>query len=344
MEVATMVSQEDEDEEEELPMLPVFTIFLQQEETLELKDTRRELGTCNDLNDMRKLTSNDEAFNLSRQQIRQIVDIIRSCKTPTLSTYMRWDQYAISFYLKLCTCFRVDYQHLESTVCPPSPEVMPLVKEQEEHTVDRGGMDHLFPKEMSHAERIEQVEHMYIGSSFLINTEPFKFGSYSSTPECIPYHLYLLVKEAVDIMKRFEWHNNPNDLVDLATVEKKISFFCTYLHSHLPTGWSYERDRASSVVAGYDSTRKPRYFMAGYTPIRDWVEDVGCDEDTYLTPQELMDIMSILHSRKTPTFWNFGWQQISFYCKLCSCFGIDYHCLEAASEDDVCLMNMGRNG
>ncbi|KAJ0582440.1 hypothetical protein HanRHA438_Chr04g0195621 [Helianthus annuus] len=101
-----------------------------------------------------------------------------------------------------------------------------------------------------------------------------------------------------------------------------------------------KRDKASSVVAGYDTTRKPRYDMAGYTPIGDRFE-TGLDDNTSLSPKELMDI---IHSRKTPTFWETCSQEIIFYCKLCSCFGIDYHCLEAASEDDVCLMNMGRNG
>ncbi|MFS7932817.1 hypothetical protein Hanom_Chr04g00372381 [Helianthus anomalus] len=83
--------------------------------------------------------------------------------------------------------------------------------------------------------------------------------------------------------------------------------------------------------------------MAGYTLIGDRVED-ELDDKSSLLPKELMDVMSIIHSRKTPTFWEMCWQEIIFYCKLCSCFGIDYHWLEAASEDDVCLMNMGRNG
>ncbi|KAJ0719288.1 hypothetical protein HanLR1_Chr08g0280011 [Helianthus annuus] len=48
--------------------------------------------------------------------------------------------------------------------------------------------------------------------------------------------------------------------------------------------------------------------------------------------------MSIIHSRKTPTFRKLGAATITFYCKICSCFGIDYSRLEGASEDDVCLM------
>ncbi|KAM0005691.1 hypothetical protein Hdeb2414_s0203g00831251 [Helianthus debilis subsp. tardiflorus] len=110
--------------------------------------------------------------------------------------------------------------------------------EQEEHT-ECSGVNQLFATNMSYEERVNQLEHEEVGYSLAIHTGPFEFGSYSSgkTPDYIPYHLYLLVKEAVDIMNRSEWHKNTNDLIDLTRVEAKIRFFCTYFHSHLPTDW-----------------------------------------------------------------------------------------------------------
>ncbi|KAJ0797983.1 hypothetical protein HanPI659440_Chr04g0179921 [Helianthus annuus] len=174
---------------------------------------------------------------------------------------------------------------------------------------------------------------------------PFKFGSYprGSEPDRIPYHLFLLVKEADDIMRS---RNNPSDVTQLALVEKKIHFFCKYFHCHLPCGWEYNRDNASDVVACYDPTRVPRYNMAGYTPISisslgGWGPTSEYDEQTLLSRHEMIVVMCIIHSRKTPTVWKMGRQLVLFYCKVCSCFGIDYQRLEAASEDDVCLMNVG---
>ncbi|MFS7903007.1 hypothetical protein Hanom_Chr01g00018581 [Helianthus anomalus] len=61
---------------------------------------------------MKKLRSNDEAFRLSWKTLSEIIDFIRSRKI-----YRQWDEHARSFYLKMCTCFGVDYQHLEAT--PP---------------------------------------------------------------------------------------------------------------------------------------------------------------------------------------------------------------------------------
>ncbi|KAF5811774.1 hypothetical protein HanRHA438_Chr04g0195121 [Helianthus annuus] len=58
--------------------------------------------------------------------LSEIIDIIRSRKTPTPKTYRQWDEYARSFYLKMCTCFGVDYQHLEAT--PPQQETHPVPK------------------------------------------------------------------------------------------------------------------------------------------------------------------------------------------------------------------------
>ncbi|KAJ0797758.1 hypothetical protein HanPI659440_Chr04g0177441 [Helianthus annuus] len=164
---------------------------------------------------------------------------------------------------------------------------------------------------------------------------PFKFGDYvpGTAPNRIPYHLYLLVKEAV--MKR---HDNP---IDLATVESKIHFLCNYFHSHLPyQGWKY-RDAASTVVTRYRFKRGPKYNMADYIPfsLKDLkVAEYEFDKYTNLSRQEMIKVMSIIHSRKTPTFWKLSLAMISFYCKICSCFGIDYRRLEGASEDDVCLM------
>ncbi|MFS7932809.1 hypothetical protein Hanom_Chr04g00372291 [Helianthus anomalus] len=193
---------------------------------IELKDTRKFF--CKEFKDTRKLRSNDEPFHLSWSQTCKIIAMIRSRKTPTPKTYTRWGEYAISFYLKMCTCFGVDYQHLEATNSRGNKSLSPetSLKEHEEH-MGCSGVNQLLTTNMSYEERVYQT---------------------------------------------------------------------------------------------------------------------GLDDNTSLSPKELMDVMSIIHSRKTPTFWEMCWQEIIFYCKLCSCFGIDYHCLEAASEDDVCLMNMGRNG
>ncbi|KAJ0797725.1 hypothetical protein HanPI659440_Chr04g0177091 [Helianthus annuus] len=79
-----------------------------------------------ELKDMKKLSSNDEAFRLSWKTLSEIIDTIRSRKTPTPKTYRQWDEYARSFYLKMCTCFGVDYQHLEAT--PPQQETHPVPK------------------------------------------------------------------------------------------------------------------------------------------------------------------------------------------------------------------------
>ncbi|KAL8237688.1 hypothetical protein R6Q59_018769 [Mikania micrantha] len=152
-------------------------------------------------------------------------------------------------------------------------------------------------------------------------SSPLQIGCNSpgTEPDHIPYHLYLLVKEAVDIMKRSEWHKNFNDL---------------------------EQSKASSLIAGYDTIFPkdgPRYDMSGFTPLGDQVEDFF-DWKNQLSTGGIVKLMSIVHSRKTPapeTFMEWSSHRILFYCKLCSCFGIDYQNLESASEDDVCLMNMG---
>ncbi|KAM0005686.1 hypothetical protein Hdeb2414_s0203g00831201 [Helianthus debilis subsp. tardiflorus] len=168
---------------------------------------------------------------------------------------------------------------------------------------------------------------------------PFKFGYYSpgTAPNRIPHRLYLLVKEVVDIMKT---HNDPKKA--LATVERKIHFFCNYFHSHLPYhGWEYRRDNASTIVNRYRLKRGPEYNMAGYIPfslqdLKVWKYEY--DSDTNLARRDMINVMSIIHSRKTPAIWRLGAASIIFYCKICSCFGIDYRRLEGASEDDVCLM------
>ncbi|KAI3800989.1 hypothetical protein L1987_29089 [Smallanthus sonchifolius] len=63
---------------------------------------------------MRKLSSSDEAFELSRKEIRDILSIIRSRRLPPQTTFTRWNEYQISFYCKMCSCFGLDYQHLEA--------------------------------------------------------------------------------------------------------------------------------------------------------------------------------------------------------------------------------------
>ncbi|KAM0034409.1 hypothetical protein Hdeb2414_s0016g00497351 [Helianthus debilis subsp. tardiflorus] len=114
---------------------------------------------CKEFKDMRKLSSNDETFHLSWMQIRKIIDIIFSRKTPTTDIYVQWGEYSISFYLNMCTCFRVDYQHLEATDCDNKlllPETS--LKEQEEHT-ECSGVNQPSTKEVSYEERLEQEDH-----------------------------------------------------------------------------------------------------------------------------------------------------------------------------------------
>ncbi|KAF5811773.1 hypothetical protein HanRHA438_Chr04g0195111 [Helianthus annuus] len=138
--------------------------------------------------------------------------------------------------------------------------------------------------------------------------------------------------------------SNTNDEKDLKMIEEKICFFMTYFHSHVPSSFRYKWPMASYDVDSYHSTREPRYEVGGYTlyrfgPLLMW----GWDPRTRLTPQWMVDIMNIIHSRKTPSFWGMSSEEISFYCKLCSCFRIEDDRLEGASEDDVCLMNMRQN-
>ncbi|KAF5776200.1 hypothetical protein HanXRQr2_Chr12g0521601 [Helianthus annuus] len=340
------------------------------------KKKRKKVRRFNgELKDMKKLSSNDEAFRLSWKTLSEIIDTIRSRKTPTPETYRQWDEYARSFYLKMCTCFGVDYQHLEATtpqlgfvdgVTPPLPEGMSL----DEHlartsvgfvlrTLSWADGEHFEPKkhmdvtgpiqiiqpateEMSFDEYVHQVGNtVEIIPSLLILNGAFDFGFYSpgTGPERIPYHLYLLLKEAVHIMS-----NTTNDEKDLKMVEEKICFFMTYFHSHLPPGFRYKRRTAYYDVDSYHSTREPRYEVGGYTLYRFYSLLMwGWDPRTRLTPQCMVDIMNIIYSRKTPSFWGMSCNQISFYCKLCSCFRIEYDRLEGASEDAVCLMNMRRN-
>ncbi|MFS7987724.1 hypothetical protein Hanom_Chr11g01026291 [Helianthus anomalus] len=54
---------------------------------------------------MKMLSSNDEVFHLSRTMAAEIIYIVRSQRTPITTN---WDEYAISFYLKMCTYFGVD--------------------------------------------------------------------------------------------------------------------------------------------------------------------------------------------------------------------------------------------
>ncbi|MFS7932814.1 hypothetical protein Hanom_Chr04g00372351 [Helianthus anomalus] len=69
--------------------------------------------------------------------------------------------------------------------------------------------------------------------------------------------------------------------------------------------------------------------------------ELECEDNSGISRQDMIAIMCIIHSRETPAISKMCPQVISFYCRMCSCFGIQYHRLEDASEDDVCLMNVG---
>ncbi|KAJ0614484.1 hypothetical protein HanIR_Chr02g0062961 [Helianthus annuus] len=289
---------------------------------------------------------------------------------PAYKRRMKWDEYARSFYRKMCTCFGVDYQHLEAT--PPQQETHPVPKgksymsrlaetgvgfvlrtlswaegkkhfEPKTHIEEPGPVQIIQPatEEMSFDEFMDTVlDRLEIRYATLILDGAFDFGLYSpgTGPDRIPYHLHLLLKEAVYIM------SNTNDKKDLKMVEEKICFFMTYFHSHVPSSFRYNRRMARYNVDSYHSTREPRYMLDGYTlyphiSFLMW----GWDPRARLSPQEMVEIMNIIHSRKTPSFWGMSSEEISFYCKLCSCFRIEYDYLEGAREDAVCLMNVRRN-
>ncbi|KAI7726249.1 hypothetical protein M8C21_008593 [Ambrosia artemisiifolia] len=190
----------------------------------------------------------------------------------------------------------------------------------------------------------DEIDRMIICNGGLLRyTRPFQIGFYSpgTEPDRIPYHLYLLVKEAVDLM------NKTSSFDHLTRVEKKIRFFCDFFYSHLPLGWKYDRDNATFLIAGCDTffaKAGPKYNISGYAPLG-YPLKIQYDCKTKLATDLVFEIMSLVHSRKTPAPESFiKWDEtvMSFYCKLCSCFGIDYQHLEAASEDDVILMNMGK--
>ncbi|KAM0072492.1 hypothetical protein Hdeb2414_s0001g00037051 [Helianthus debilis subsp. tardiflorus] len=209
-------------------------------------------------------------------------------------------------------------------------------------------MDSTHSSEEEEEETLPEDIWLYIGFCRPELQGPFDFGSYSpgNEPKSIPYHLYLLVKEAVDIMKPSKGcsSSNPIDVTKLTLVEEKIRFFCRYFHYHLPTGWKYHRDTACDVVASYDHTHTHGYDMASYTPITSFegpLVDHEFDVETGLPRSELIYVMSLIHSRKTPAYWEMSAGYVLFYCKLRSCFGIDYNRLEAASEEDVRLMYVG---
>ncbi|KAK9056323.1 hypothetical protein SSX86_027413 [Deinandra increscens subsp. villosa] len=350
---------------------------------------------CSDsLKDMKALPSNDEAFVLGFEDINDIIKIISKGFTPTRKIFWKWGPYKVSFYLKMCTCYGVDYQNLEEspdssddestnktqlpTTQPPFdmkkglelelPTCVEVERDKYQAALqmytqaasycssatDPGDFRynyyrHLglgFELELPTCVKVDREEYEAELLRQMYNDEdltgeapsrrggPFKSGSYlpGTEPDRIPYHLYMLVKEAVDIMKRQKEHK-----IALEVAEKKIRFFCKYFHSHLPTGWVYYRDIASSLIADYDPSfakSKPKYLMRGYTPTKD-LDDEDLYEGTYLTEYKIASIMGIIYSRKTPKLKHFTTRMISFYCKLCSCFGIDYRRLEAASEDDA---------
>ncbi|KAK9056322.1 hypothetical protein SSX86_027412 [Deinandra increscens subsp. villosa] len=357
---------------------------------------------CDSLEDMKALPSNDEAFALRWDDINDIIKSIRKRRTPARETFWKWGPYKVSFYLKMCTFYGVDYQNLEespdssddestnktqlrSTDQPPFDMIheigLPTCVEFEHDKYQAALMyaqgasycssatdpddirynyyrhlglglelelptclkfdsenDREIYREKYNAALLDQIYEPDLTGEKPTRSDdgPFKSGSYlpGREPDRIPYHLYLLVKEALDIMKQKEINK-----AALAVVEAKISFFCRYFHSHLPTDWVYNRNKARSLIADYDPKRVPKYRMSGYIPTKD-LDDWDFDTQTYLTEYRMAGIMGIIYSRKTPKLVHCT-NTISFYCKLCSCFGIDYLRLEDASEDDVCLMNTG---
>ncbi|XP_022032973.1 uncharacterized protein LOC110934088 [Helianthus annuus] len=283
--------------------------------------------TCQQLKKMPQLSSIDDAFHLSDSEISEIFFLFVSGRLAATEEYMKWNLYAKAFYLKLhSSCGNIPPLSYESLV---ADGISSDQEEEEEPPLSPDGISS------------DDVLTRVIGFARPRLLGPFKFGEYTerTQPRCIPYHLYLLLKQAVAIMK-----SSPTKTTKLKMVEKKIRFFCNYFHSHLPLGWKYKRGRASKEVESYDPTRKPRYDMSGYTPISSFTGahvEHEYDEQTRLSRQSMIATMWTIHSRQTPNLWEMAPQEISFYCKICSCFGIDYHRLEAASQDDVCLMNVG---
>ncbi|MFS7932040.1 hypothetical protein Hanom_Chr04g00363111 [Helianthus anomalus] len=294
------------------------TTLLLKEEVLKL--------SCGELKMMPQLCSIDDAFHLSDSEISEIFDLFVSGRLAATEEYMKWNFYAKAFYLKLhSSCGNIPPFSYESLQVADGG----ISSDEEEPPLPPDGI--------SSVGALTRV----IGFRRPRLLGPFKFGEYTerTQPHCIPYHLYLLLKQAVAIMK-----SSHTKTTNLKMVEKKIRFFCNYFHSHLPPGWKYKRGRASKDVKSYDPTRKPRYDMSGYTPISSFTGahvEFEYDEQTRLSRQSMIATMWIIHSRQTPILWEMSSDQLSFYCKICSCFGIDYHRLEAASEDDVRLMFVG---
>ncbi|KAJ0727099.1 hypothetical protein HanPI659440_Chr12g0478001 [Helianthus annuus] len=104
-----------------------------------------------------------------------------------------------------------------------------------------------------------------------------------------------------------------------------------------------DKENAASLIADYD-TSLPKYDISGYTYLTyPYVNEF--DDDARLSISMVFELMRTIYSRITPTpkkfmEWSGSW--MSFYCKLCSCFGIDYLHLEAASKDDVVLMTRSK--
>ncbi|MFS7929785.1 hypothetical protein Hanom_Chr04g00336531 [Helianthus anomalus] len=296
-----------------------------QDTTLLLKEEVLKLS-CEELKMMPQLCSIDDAFHLSHSEFSEIFYSFVSGRRAATEEYMKWNLYAKAFYLKLhSSCGNIPPFRYESLQVADGG----ISSDEEEPPLSPGGI--------SSVDELTRV----IGFARPRLLGPFKFGEYTerTQPRCIPYHLYLLLEQAVAIMK-----SSPTKTTKLKMVEKKIRFFCNYFHSHLPPGWKYKRGRASKEVESYDPTRKPRYDMSGYTPISSFTGahvEFEYDEQTRLSRQSMIATMWIIHSRQTPILWKMPPEQLSFYCKICSCFGIDYHRLEAASEDDARLMFVG---
>ncbi|KAK1434166.1 hypothetical protein QVD17_11084 [Tagetes erecta] len=295
--------------------------------------------------------SSDEAFHLSWETVNEILQVICSQKTPN----DKWDVYAKSFYhktYKLYTSFPKEQEEEEDED-----------EEEEEEEVEDVDLDSVLSssEDISSEEDDEDMNIVNDDSSSEEDvpveedgdyrkvfrrpqiTGPYDFGSYApgEQPKCMPHHLYPLVKEAADILNPSKWPSSNPDWKKLNFVEKKISFFYTYFHSHLPTGWTYSWDTVFSLVEDYNPPMpQPRYNTKHYTPIStlDRFSAQEYDAVTRITRKDMIRIMSIVHSRTTPAYWKWSAQEVLFYCKLCSCFGIDYCQLETASDDDVSLM------
>ncbi|XP_076907218.1 uncharacterized protein LOC143563604 isoform X2 [Bidens hawaiensis] len=71
-------------------------------------------------------------------------------------------------------------------------------------------------------------------------------------PLPIPLDLYEFVKEAIEVMKRPNWRTDTRSYIELGSAEYKIGVLSRCFRTRLPPGWKYERENASSLIAGRD--------------------------------------------------------------------------------------------